>query len=61
MLFNTAIAGMIQDRGSMEQLTENNLLSLRERQVLHMLTQGYEYAQISQNINISVSCQKYQA
>ncbi|HFT9546864.1 LuxR C-terminal-related transcriptional regulator [Escherichia coli] len=52
---------MIQDRGSMEKLTENNLLSLRERQVLHMLTQGYEYAQISQNINISVSCQKYQA
>ncbi|HFP4060256.1 LuxR C-terminal-related transcriptional regulator [Escherichia coli] len=45
----------------MEKITENNLFSLRERQVLHMLAQGYEYAQISQNLNMSVSCQKYQA
>ena len=37
----------------MDKFKEKNPLSLRERQVLRMLSQGDEYSQISHNLNIS--------
>ncbi|MBA8306100.1 colibactin biosynthesis LuxR family transcriptional regulator ClbR [Klebsiella michiganensis] len=43
----------------MEKFMGNNILSLRERQVLRMLAQGDEYSQISHNLNISINTVKF--
>ncbi len=43
----------------MEKFMGNNILSLRERQVLRMLAQGDKYSQISHNLNISINTVKF--